>query len=95
MRSMGPIMDGTIAPFPSAIEEGDVMSAAKRTGTLAVFYNGECPVCRPGIDHCRALSEAEGQRHRWIDIAADPAAATLVAAPLETIRRRLHVIDRD
>jgi predicted DCC family thiol-disulfide oxidoreductase YuxK len=59
---------------------------------LLVLFNGDCPVCRPMIEIYREISDASGQHHRWVDIAAEPASCAGLALDPAVVRRRLHVV---
>ena len=60
-----------------------------------VYYNSACPVCAAGIADQRGRMEGCGAAVDWIDVHADNAAAAEVAADLEFVRERLHVVDAD
>lgn len=60
---------------------------------IQVFYNSACPVCDAGIRKQRGRMVA--CQVDWVDIHANPHAVQAVAAPLEAVRERLHVIDAE
>jgi predicted DCC family thiol-disulfide oxidoreductase YuxK len=60
---------------------------------IQVFYNSACPVCDAGIREQRTRMAV--CRVNWVDVHEQPQAVQALAAPLETVRERLHVIDAD
>jgi predicted DCC family thiol-disulfide oxidoreductase YuxK len=58
---------------------------------IQVFYNSACPVCDAGIRGQRSRMMA--CRVDWVDVHLAPQAVQAVAAPLEAVRERLHLID--
>ena len=67
--------------------------ASSSDSGIQVFYNSACPVCDAGIR--RQRSRMAACRAEWVDVHAEPQAVQAVAAPLETVRERLHVIDAE
>lgn len=64
--------------------------------TRKVYYNSACPVCNAGIKDQRRRMETCGIKDtEWVDVHTNPDAALDVGAPLEQIRERLHVKDKD
>ena len=58
---------------------------------IRVYYNSACPVCNAGITHQRR--KMAGCAVQWRDVHRDLDARREVAADLEFVRERLHVID--
>ena len=56
------------------------------------FYNANCPVCSAGVAHIRRLTG--GGNDLWVDITARPDALASYGADVDTVKKRLHVIDR-
>jgi predicted DCC family thiol-disulfide oxidoreductase YuxK len=57
------------------------------------YYNGACPVCRFEIEHYK--DGTDGDRVRWLDLAADPEALARFGIDRAGARRRLHVLDEE
>lgn len=55
------------------------------------YYNGACPVCRFEIEHYK--DGPDGDRVRWLDLAAEPEALAGFGIDRAGARRRLHVLD--
>ena len=62
--------------------------------SLTVCYNGACPVCRAEIEHYRRAA-GDGSALRFLDVAADAAAAARHGLTGDTAYRRLHTIAPD
>jgi predicted DCC family thiol-disulfide oxidoreductase YuxK len=58
---------------------------------VTVYYNSACPVCDAGIRSQRG--RMAGCDVQWVDVHAQNEAARAVGAPLEDVRKRLHVTD--
>ena len=62
---------------------------------IETYFNGTCPVCSTEIGRCRRVAEGAGSDMGWHDINAMPEALARFGADIETVRRKLHVVDRD
>jgi predicted DCC family thiol-disulfide oxidoreductase YuxK len=60
---------------------------------VGVYYNGDCPVCRPEIAHYQRRAHAAGAPFVWHDLAKRPDALRPRGIDGETAKRRLHLID--
>jgi len=70
--------------------------ASERTSagpTVTGFYNGSCPVCRPEIEHYKALARRRPAELDWRNLSADPEALAAHNVSPEAARRRFHAID--
>jgi predicted DCC family thiol-disulfide oxidoreductase YuxK len=56
-----------------------------------VYYNSACPVCDAGIRSQRGRMAACDVQ--WVDVHARSEAVQVLGAPLEDVRKRLHVTD--
>lgn len=58
---------------------------------IQVYYNSACPVCNAGISAQKA--KMENCPVEWQDVHLNNSAVEKIAAELEFVRERLHVID--
>jgi predicted DCC family thiol-disulfide oxidoreductase YuxK len=60
---------------------------------LAVFYNGDCGVCRTRIAAYQAASIGRSRLIAWCDVARTPWALRRWGIDGDLARRRMHVVD--
>lgn len=60
---------------------------------LAVFYNGDCAICRSRIARYQAVSVGRSRLIAWCDIARTPWALRRWGIDRRVARRRIHAVD--
>ena len=60
---------------------------------LAVFYNGDCGICRTRIAVYQAASTGRSRLIAWCDVARTPWALRRWGIDSDLARRRLHAVD--
>ncbi|MEO0637366.1 MAG: DUF393 domain-containing protein [Pseudomonadota bacterium] len=59
-----------------------------------IFYDGKCGLCRREIEHYRKLALKRGvDRFEWVDVAADPSAASRLGVDQATALLHMHALD--
>lgn len=64
----------------------------KYEGTIIIFYDGGCPLCRKEIHHYMKL--ASNQIIHWVDISRDDALLGAFNLSTDEAMRRFHVVDQ-
>ena len=62
-------------------------------GTLKVYFDGQCPLCKREIDFYR--KRAHGEEIAWIDIEHESFDGSTTGLTKETLKTRFHVVKDD